>query len=341
VTCVAIYTTLKILILHNYWRTELEKSKVEALDFRDIMLSERSLRESLTRFLGRIGEELASNTISRLNLLADLIAGLEGLLVRLNKVEEELSKVFSQVVIDSIREATPGCIDLGFMSGKLSRMLPRGINIKYKMTDRHVIEFLYFLLFLDALASLGYDTVTNGYNRRVSRIDLQVKIPAMEYVSLDEAIESYLPTLHIRKGSSSMSIFFKPNLWVSQGVTPTFQVYKGSVRVSKFVAPTGKMLEINKVIADLSIINCEKAVSYAKIRRHGSKYYVDVISRELQPLYTLFVVSQNEKHIVDKQSGIIKSGRKRIIVVNNEKVSPWELRRVKEVMIRDIRSLAI
>jgi len=68
---------------------------------------------------------------------------------------------------------------------------------------------------------------------------------------------------------------------------------------------------------------------------------VDVISKRLQPLYTLYVVSPEERHIVEKQSGIIKSGRKRIIVVNNERISPWELRRAKEVMIRDIRSLAI
>ena len=72
----------------------MKESKVKTLDFRDVMLSEGSLRESLSKFLGRIGEELALNTISRLNLLADLIAELEGLLVRLNKVEEELSRVF-------------------------------------------------------------------------------------------------------------------------------------------------------------------------------------------------------------------------------------------------------
>ena len=126
----------------------MKESKVKTLDFRDVMLSEGSLRESLSKFLGRIGEELALNTISRLNLLADLIAELEGLLVRLNKVEEELSRVFSQVVVESIRRATPGCIGLGFMSDKLSMMLPGGINVGYRMSKRYVVEFYTFCYFL-------------------------------------------------------------------------------------------------------------------------------------------------------------------------------------------------
>ncbi|MCD6428556.1 MAG: hypothetical protein J7L12_02945, partial [Desulfurococcales archaeon] len=325
------------------WRIELKESKVKALNFRRdiIMLSEESLRESLTRFLGRIGEELASNTISRLNLLADLIAELEGLLVRLNKVEKELSRAFSQVIMESIRRVTPGCVSLGFISDKLSRALPGGINIEYRMTDRQAVEFLYFLLFLDAMVSLGYDTVTNGYNRKASTINLQVKIPALDYANLDDALESCLPTLHIRKGSSSMAVFFKPMLWVNQGVIPTLQVYKGFVRASKYVATTEKRPNISKVVADLSIVNGKKVVSYAEVRRHGNRYYVDVISRELQPLYTLYVASHDEKHIVEKQSDIIKAGRKRIIVVSNEGISPWELRRAKEEMVRDIRSLAI
>ena len=183
--------------------------------------------------------------------------------------------------------------------------------------------------------------VTNGYNRRTSRIDLQVKIPALEYKSLDEALESHLPTLHVQKESSSMAVFFKPILWVNQGVTPTLQVYKGSVRANKYVAMIEKGLNINKVVADLSIINGEKVVSYAEVRYHGSKYHVDVIGRKLQPLYTLFITNPDEEHIAEKQSSSIESGKKRIIVVNNERVSPRELRRAKEVMMRDIRTLAI
>ncbi len=221
----------------------MKESRFRSLGFRESML-----KESLTRFLGKIGEELATNTISRLNLLADLIAELEGLLVRLNKVEEELSKVFSQVIIDSIRRATPGCISLGFMSERLRKILPEGVSVGYKMSDRHVIEFLYFLIFLDVIAGLGYDTVTNGYNRRISKIELQVRVPSIEYGDLDEALESYLPTLHICKGSSSMAVFFKPLLWVGQGVSPTLQVYKGSVKTSRYVTGVESKPDINKVV---------------------------------------------------------------------------------------------
>jgi len=319
-----------------------KKSRLKSLGFKESMLNEGLLKEGLTRFLGKIGEELATNTISRLNLLADLTAELEGLLMRLNKVEEELSRVFSQVIIDSIRRASPGCIDVGFMGERLRKMLPEGVSIGYRMSDRHVIEFLYFLTFLDVMAGLGYDTVTNGRNKRIfRRINLQVRVPSMEFRNLDEALESYLPTLHIRKGSSSMAVFFKPLLQVGHGVLPTLQVYKGSVRVRKYVTGAESRPDINKVVAGLSIVNGEKEISYVEIKQFGSRYYVDVVSKGLQPLYTLCVIGPEERYIVEKLLGIVKSGRKRIIMVNNERITPWELRRAKELMIRDIRSLAI
>ena len=319
----------------------MKKSGLKSLGFKESMLNEGLLKEGLTRFLGKIGEELATNTISRLNLLADLTAELEGLLMRLNKVEEELSRLFSQVIIDSIRRATPGCIDVGFMGERLRKILPEGVSIGYKMSDRHVIEFLYFLTFLDVMAGLGYDTVTNGRNKRIFRINQQVRVPSMEFRNLDEALESYLPTLHIRKGSSSMAVFFKPLLQVGHGVLPTLQVYKGSVRVRKYVTGAESRSDINKVIAGLSIVNDEKEFSYVEIKQFGSRYYVDVVSKGLQPLYTLCVIGPEERYIVEKLLGIVKSGRKRIIMVNNERITPWELRRAKELMIRDIRSLAI
>ena len=209
----------------------MKKSRLKSLGFKESMLNEGLLKEGLTRFLGKIGEELATNTISRLNLLADLTAELEGLLMRLNKVEEELSRLFSQVIIDSIRRATPGCIDVGFMGERLRKILPEGVSIGYRMSDRHVIEFLYFLTFLDVMAGLGYDTVTNGRNKRIFRINQQVRVPSMEFRNLDEALESYLPTLHIRKGSSSMAVFFKPLLQVGHGVLPTLQVYLSLIHI--------------------------------------------------------------------------------------------------------------
>ena len=319
----------------------MKKSGLKSLGFKEFMLNEGLLKEGLTRFLGKIGEELATNTISRLNLLADLTAELEGLLMRLNKVEEELSRVFSQVIIDSIRRATPGCIDVGFMSERLRKILPEGVSIGYRMSDRHVIDFLYFLTFLDVMAGLGYDTVTNERNKRTFRVNLQVRVPSMEFRNLDEALESYLPTLHIRKGSSSMAVFFKPLLQVGHGVLPTLQVYKGSVRVRKYVTGAESRPDINKVIAGLSIVNDEKEFSYVEIKQFGSRYYVDVVSKGLQPLYTLCVIGPEERYIVEKLLGIVKSGRKRIIMVNNERITPWELRRAKELMIRDIRSLAV
>ena len=319
----------------------MKEGRLKSLGFKEFMLSEGLLKESLTRFLGKIGEELAANTISRLNLLADLIAELEGLLMRLNKVEEELSKVFSQVIIDSIKEATPGRVDVGFMGEKLRKMLPRGVSVGYRMSDRQVIELLHFLTFLEVMASLGYDTVTNGYGRRTSGIDLRLKVPSMEYGDLDEALESYLPTLHIHKGSSSMAVFFKPLLWIGQGVSPTLQVYKGSVRVSRYVAGAESRLDMNKVVADLAIANGKKVVSYAEIKQRGGRYHVDVMSKRLQPLYTLYVVGPEERHVVERHSPTIKLGRERIIVASNEGMSPWELRRAKEAMLRDIKSLAI
>ncbi len=316
------------------WGELLTRDKAKLTELRNVLLSETTLKESLSKFLGKIGEDLATNTINRLNAVASLIAKLEKSTVKLNKIEAEISSLFTRFLEYVLSSSTPGIVNIGlfgFISDKLKKMLGGRVRIEYKVSGYHILEPICFLLFLDAAVGLGYEVVT-GQGNRVPMLNLYVSTPAYEYRSLDEALRSCSPVIHLRKGASTLAVFFKPILWYKLGISPLIQVFRGMVHIDRHIGSRKRGAQ-TKIVAHLKIVNGKKVTHYAEVHEYMAWYRNNIEIAKLQPIYTLYMGEFTNR---------IGIGKERLMSIGYEKgITPKQLRRIREIIVEDLQDLEI
>jgi len=191
------------------------------------------IKKVLRRFLGSIGEELAENTIRRLDQLQKRVNVLEQELRELNKIESKLVKVVGEHLEHVAEEISWKCLDPSLISAKLASSFPHGVCMNYHLDKWDLVKLLLFLEVLTSLLEQGAGRVSlpgAGYADK-----LVLTKPSVERASrsLEAALDIVMPTAVVEFDDERSY-----TLWLEKPIpklsfVPTIAIARGSIDVQR------------------------------------------------------------------------------------------------------------